>query len=34
MAGVDITMVPRDQVLWPEVMMLDGCTVCENIRGV
>jgi hypothetical protein len=32
MAIVDITMVPRDQVLWPEVIMLAGRGFCERVR--
>jgi hypothetical protein len=32
MAIVDITMVPRDQVLWPTVIMLAGRTLDEHVR--
>jgi hypothetical protein len=32
MAIVDITMVPRDQVLWPAVIMLAGRRFRERVR--
>ena len=31
MAIVDTTMVPRDQVLWPAVIMLAGRRFCERV---
>jgi hypothetical protein len=31
MAIVDTTMVPRDQVLWPAVIMLAGRRCCERV---
>jgi hypothetical protein len=31
MAIVDITMVPRDQVLWPAVIMRAGRRCCERV---
>jgi hypothetical protein len=32
MAIVDITMLPRDQVLWPAVIMLAGRRFRERVR--